>query len=71
MAYDSQQLVLQQAVECVVAHGAYDKLVLQQAATYTITRNVAAQNMLALKSEGVGYLPSKYWYAFDAVVEVP
>lgn len=67
-----QALALAQVAEAVVAHGAYDTLVLTQEATCTVRRNVSAANTLALRSQARAYKPDKMFINDPTlVVEVP
>lgn len=58
-----QTLTLVDEATCVVAHGTYDTLVLEQSATYTLVKNVTAASSLSMVSKATVYIPDKMWIA--------
>ena len=65
------QLHLAQSVDVQVAKGCYATLDLRQDVSFNITRNLSVSQVLTLQSTAVVYKPSKYWTAFDVVLEAP
>lgn len=67
----SQTLALSQSATVASAKGATSSLVLAQSIGLSYIRLFPVANSLALTSQTVGYLPSKYWTSFPITVEAP